>query len=60
MSQRKLSFIKQCRGGLTSIQKAAKRKGIRLLLLTDDKDEKIVAASFSRKNVTLRANGYNA
>lgn len=44
MSQRKLSSIEK-RGGLEAVKRLAEARGIHLLLLEDDKGDKIVAAS---------------
>ena len=45
MSQRKLTSIEKCGGGLEAVKAVAKRKGVHLLLLTDDKGNELVAAS---------------
>jgi hypothetical protein len=45
MSQRKLTTVEKRGGGLATIRAAAKRRGVHLLLLTDDKGNELVAAS---------------
>lgn len=45
MSQRKLTSIEKNGGGIEAVKAAAKQKGVHLLLLTDDKDDELVAAS---------------
>ena len=45
MSQRKLSSIETKGGGLREVAKVAKRRRIHLVLLEDDKGDRIVAAS---------------
>ena len=45
MSQRKLTVIEKRGGGLRAVQAAAKKKGVHLVLLTDDKGNELVAAS---------------
>ena len=45
MSQRKLSSIEQRGGGINAVKAAAKKKGVHLVLLEDDKGNKLVAAS---------------
>lgn len=45
MSQRKLTSIEKHGGGIEAIKAAAEQKGVHLLLLTDDKDDELVAAS---------------
>lgn len=45
MSQRKLSSVEKRGGGLDAVRAAAKRKGVHLLLLEDDKGEQLVVAS---------------
>ena len=45
MSQRKLSTIEKRGGGLNAVKAAAKKKGVHLVLLEDDKGNELVAAS---------------
>ena len=45
MSQRKLSSIEQRGGGMKAVKAHAKKKGVHLLLLRDDKGTELVAAS---------------
>lgn len=45
MSQRKLSSIEKRGGGINAVKAAAKKKGVHLVLLEDDKGNKLVAAS---------------
>ena len=45
MSQRKLSSIEQRGGGMQAVKSHAKKKGVHLLLLEDDKGTELVAAS---------------
>ncbi len=45
MSQRKLSSIETRGGGLEAAAQAARSAGVYLVMLTDDKGEKLVAAS---------------
>ena len=45
MSQRKLTSVEKRGGGLKVIKAIAKRKGVHLLLLEDDKGDKLIAAS---------------
>lgn len=45
MSQRKLSSIEKRGGGIHAVRAAAKKKGVHLLLLEDDKGDRLVAAS---------------
>ncbi len=45
MSQRKLSSIEKRGGGISAVKALAKRKGMHLLLLEDDKGNELVAAS---------------
>ena len=45
MSQRKLTSIEKHGGGIAAVKAAAEQKGVHLLLLTDDKDDELVAAS---------------
>lgn len=44
MSQRKLSSIEK-RGGIKAVKNLAKKKGVHLVLLEDDKGNELVAAS---------------
>lgn len=44
MSQRKLSSIEK-RGGLKSVEKLAKERGVHLIQLEDDKGDQLIAAS---------------
>lgn len=45
MSQRKLSSIEKRGGGMEAVKAAAKKKGVHLVLLEDDKGNELVAAS---------------
>ena len=45
MSQRKLTVIEKRGGGLRAVRAAAKKRGVHLVLLTDDKGNELVAAS---------------
>ena len=45
MSQRKLSSVEQRGGGIEAVEAIAKRKGVHLLLIEDDKGNELVAAS---------------
>ncbi len=45
MSQRKLSSIEKHEGGLEAVKAVATKKGVRLLLVRDDKGDEIVTAS---------------
>ena len=45
MSQRKLSSVQQRGGGINAVRAIAKRKGVHLLLLEDDKGNEFMAAS---------------
>lgn len=45
MSQRKLTSVETRGGGLEALRAAAKKKGVHLLLLEDDKGNELVAAS---------------
>ncbi len=45
MSSRRLKSIEKRGGGLRALASAAKRVGVHLVLLEDDKGHKIVAAS---------------
>lgn len=45
MSQRRLSAIERHGGGLDVAARAARDAGVHLILLTDDKGERLVAAS---------------
>ncbi|MBV9007852.1 MAG: hypothetical protein JO354_01630 [Verrucomicrobia bacterium] len=45
MSQRKLRSIEQRGGGLDAVAVLAKAKGVHLILLEDDKGDRLVAAS---------------
>ncbi len=45
MSQRKLARVEDLGGGLAHVRRLAKKKGVHLLLLTDDKGVPLVAAS---------------
>ncbi len=45
MSQRKRSSIEKRGGGMQGIKALAKKKGVHLLLLEDDKGNELVAAS---------------
>lgn len=45
MSQRRLSAIERHGGGLDAAARAAREAGVHLVLLTDDKGDRIVAAS---------------
>jgi hypothetical protein len=45
MSQRKLTSIETRGGGLSRVKIAAKKKGVHLVLLEDDKGEQLIAAS---------------
>ena len=45
MSQRKLSSIEKRGGGLAAVKTAARRKGVHLLLVEDDKGNALIAAS---------------
>ena len=45
MSQRKLTSIEKRGGGLEAVKAIAEQKGVHLLLVEDDKGEKLVAAS---------------
>ncbi len=45
MSQRKRSSIETRGGGMKAVKAAAKKKGVHLLLLEDDKGNQLVAAS---------------
>lgn len=44
MSQRRLSSIEK-RGGIKAVKALAKKKGVHLLLLEDDKGNELIAAS---------------
>ncbi len=45
MSQRKLLSIEKRGGGIKAVKALAKKKGVHLLLLEDDKGTELVAAS---------------
>ena len=45
MSQRSLATIEKRGGGLGAVRAVAKRKGVHLVLLEDDRGNKLVAAS---------------
>jgi len=45
MSQRRLTSIERYGGGLEAVAAAATARGVHLLLLTDDKGDRLVAAS---------------
>jgi len=45
MSQRKLSSVEKRGGGLEAVKALARKRGVHLLLLEDDKDNELVAAS---------------
>ncbi len=45
MSQRRLASIEAYGGGLDAAAEAARAAGVHLVLLTDDKGDKVVAAS---------------
>ena len=45
MSQRKLATVEKRLGGLDAVRKQARKRGVHLLLLEDDKGEKLIAAS---------------
>ncbi len=45
MSQRKLSVIEQQLGGIATVRKLAKARGVHLLALEDDKGVELIAAS---------------
>ncbi len=45
MSSRKLASIEKRGGGLKKVASAAKKQKVHLVLLEDDKGEKVVAAS---------------
>lgn len=45
MSQRKLLRLERVEGGLAAVRRLAQKKGLQLLLLTDDKGVELVAAS---------------
>ena len=45
MSQRKLESVESRGGGLLAVRKLAKKRGVHLLCLTDDKGNDLVAAS---------------
>ena len=45
MSQRKLTSIEARGGGLKAVKAVARKKGVHLVLLTDDKGNELVAAS---------------
>jgi hypothetical protein len=45
MSQRKLATVKNQLGGVAAMRKSAKQRGVHLLVLEDDRGEKLVAAS---------------
>jgi hypothetical protein len=45
MTQRSLASIDRFGGGLAAVKKAAKQRGVHLLLVTDDRGRQIVAAS---------------
>jgi hypothetical protein len=45
MSQRKLSSIEKRGGGIAVVKAAAKKRGVHLILLEDDKGNELVAAS---------------
>lgn len=45
MSQRKLSSIRTRGGGMNAVRAVARKKGVHLLLLEDDKGNELVAAS---------------
>ena len=45
MSQRKLSSIEQRGGGIAAVRLIAKKTGVHLLLLEDDKGDPVVVAS---------------
>ena len=47
MSQRKLKRLEDFPGGVSAVRRLAKKKGVHLLLLTDDKGVELVAASSS-------------
>ncbi len=51
MSRRSLRRIKALGGGIDAVKKAAKQRGVHLLLLEDDSGAKIVAASLGKFNV---------
>ena len=45
MSQRKLTRFDTLEGGIAAARRLAKKKGVHLLLLTDDRGDELVAAS---------------
>ena len=45
MSQRKLSSVEKCGGGLEAVKVLARERGVHLPLLEDDKGDALVAAS---------------
>jgi len=45
MSQRKLSSVEKRGGGLEAVKALARKRGVHLLLLEDDKGNELVAAS---------------
>ncbi len=45
MSQRKLTSVEKLGGGIEAVKAIAKRKGVHLLLLEDDKGNELIAAS---------------
>ena len=51
MSQRSLRRVETLGGGLDAAKKSAKKRGVHLLLLEDDKGAKIVAASLAEFQV---------
>ena len=51
MSQRKLISVEQRGGGLSRVKQLAKEKGVHLLLVEDDKGEKLLAASVNEFKV---------
>ena len=45
MSQRRLSSVEKHGGGINAVKAAARKKGVHLLLVEDDKGNQLVAAS---------------
>ena len=45
MSQRKLESLMTKGGGINSVLKVARKRGVHLVVLTDDKGDQLVAAS---------------
>lgn len=51
MSQRAVSTIEKRGGSLAAIQRAAVKRGVHLLLLTDDRGKQLIAASMEKFKV---------